>query len=88
MTQIGDAPYAVTKHAAVAFAEWLAVTYGGRGVRVSCLCPMGVDTPLVRTGLDAASVRSSSLTARCAMSSPSRDAGVLEWLRVMVVKSE
>jgi len=53
VTQIGDAPYAVTKHAAVAFAEWLAVTYGGRGVRVSCLCPMGVDTPLVRTGLDA-----------------------------------
>jgi NAD(P)-dependent dehydrogenase (short-subunit alcohol dehydrogenase family) len=53
VTQIGDAPYAVTKHAAVAFAEWLAVTYGGRGVRVSCLCPMGVDTPLVRAGLDA-----------------------------------
>ncbi len=48
LTQIGDAPYAVTKHAAVAFAEWLAVTYGGRGVEVSCLCPMGVDTPLLR----------------------------------------
>jgi NAD(P)-dependent dehydrogenase (short-subunit alcohol dehydrogenase family) len=47
LTQIGSAPYAVTKHAAVAFAEWLAVTYGDRGVRVSCLCPMGVDTPLL-----------------------------------------
>ena len=51
LTQIGDAPYAVTKHAAVAFAEWLSVTYGQRGVGVSCLCPMGVDTPLLRGGL-------------------------------------
>jgi NAD(P)-dependent dehydrogenase (short-subunit alcohol dehydrogenase family) len=51
LTQIGDAPYAVTKHAAVAFAEWLSVTYGDRGVRVSCLCPMGVKTPLVMGGL-------------------------------------
>src|SRR3954447_14429452 len=42
LTQIGSAPYAVSKHAAVAFAEWLAVTYGDRGIGVSCLCPMGV----------------------------------------------
>jgi NAD(P)-dependent dehydrogenase (short-subunit alcohol dehydrogenase family) len=52
LTQIGSAPYAVTKHAAVAFAEWLAVTYGDRGLRVSCLCPMGVATPLFEAGLD------------------------------------
>jgi NAD(P)-dependent dehydrogenase (short-subunit alcohol dehydrogenase family) len=51
LTQIGSAPYAVTKHAAVAFAEWLSVTYGDRGLKVSCLCPMGVDTPLLREGL-------------------------------------
>ena len=51
LTQIGDAPYSVTKHAAVAFAEWLAITYGDRGIRVSCLCPMGVRTPLVEGGL-------------------------------------
>jgi NAD(P)-dependent dehydrogenase (short-subunit alcohol dehydrogenase family) len=51
LSQIGDAPYAVTKHAAVAFAEWLSITYGDRGVRVSCLCPMGVRTPLVMGGL-------------------------------------
>lgn len=47
LTQIGSAPYAVTKHAAVAFAEWLAITYGGAGIRVSCLCPQGVRTNLL-----------------------------------------
>jgi NAD(P)-dependent dehydrogenase (short-subunit alcohol dehydrogenase family) len=47
LTSPGDAPYAVTKHAAVGFAEWLAVTYGGRGIGVSVLCPMGVSTPLL-----------------------------------------
>jgi len=50
VTQIGSAPYAVTKHAAVAFAEWLSVTYGDRGLRVSCLCPMGVNTAMLNAG--------------------------------------
>jgi NAD(P)-dependent dehydrogenase (short-subunit alcohol dehydrogenase family) len=53
LTQIGSAPYSVTKHAAVAFAEWLAVTYGEAGIRVSCVCPMGVDTPLLRQSFGA-----------------------------------
>jgi NAD(P)-dependent dehydrogenase (short-subunit alcohol dehydrogenase family) len=52
LTNLGDAPYSVTKHAAVALAEWLAVTYGEQGLRVSCVCPMGIDTDLVRSGLD------------------------------------
>lgn len=47
LTNLGDAPYSVTKHGAVALAEWLSVTYGDRGVRVSCLCPQGVRTPLL-----------------------------------------
>ena len=47
LTNLGAAPYAVTKHAAVAFAEWLAITYGDAGIRVSCLCPQGVRTPLL-----------------------------------------
>jgi NAD(P)-dependent dehydrogenase (short-subunit alcohol dehydrogenase family) len=42
LTQIGSAPYSVTKHAALAFAEWLAVTYGDRGLNVSALCPQAV----------------------------------------------
>lgn len=47
LTQIGDLPYSVTKHAAVAVAEWLAITYGDLGVKVSCLCPQYVRTDMV-----------------------------------------
>lgn len=47
LTELHSAPYAVTKHAALAFAEWLAITYGERGIRVSCLCPEGVWTPMI-----------------------------------------
>jgi NAD(P)-dependent dehydrogenase (short-subunit alcohol dehydrogenase family) len=47
LTMPGAAPYAVTKHAALAFAEWVAVTYGDRGVRVQALCPQGVRTPML-----------------------------------------
>jgi NAD(P)-dependent dehydrogenase (short-subunit alcohol dehydrogenase family) len=48
LAQIGSAPYSVTKHAAVAFAEWLSITYGNQGLRVSCLCPQGVNTNMIR----------------------------------------
>ena len=47
LTNIGAAPYSVTKHAAVALAEWLSVTYGNQGIKVSCLCPQFVNTDLL-----------------------------------------
>jgi NADP-dependent 3-hydroxy acid dehydrogenase YdfG len=50
LTQLGSPTYSVTKHAAVGFAEWLAATYGDRGVQVSCLCPMGVRTDMLDEG--------------------------------------
>ncbi len=46
LTNLGDAPYSVTKHGAVALAEWIAVTHGDEGIKVSCLCPQGVRTPM------------------------------------------
>ncbi|HUH79702.1 MAG TPA: SDR family oxidoreductase [Solirubrobacteraceae bacterium] len=50
LTSLGDAAYASTKHAAVGFAEWLAITYSAQGVKVSCVCPGAVDTAMLRAG--------------------------------------
>ena len=44
---LGAAPYSVTKHAAVGFAEWLAATYAHRGLEVHCVCPQGVRTEML-----------------------------------------
>lgn len=53
LTQLGSPTYATSKHAAVGFAEWLAATYGDRGVQVAALCPMGVRTPMTEGGTEA-----------------------------------
>jgi NAD(P)-dependent dehydrogenase (short-subunit alcohol dehydrogenase family) len=74
LAQIGMATYSVTKHATVAFAEWLSITYGDRGVRVSCVCPMGVSTPLLHhgteSGLALGAAASRSVTSAGAVLTP------------------
>ena len=52
LTQVSSAVYSVTKHAAVALAEWMSIEYADRGVRVSCLCPQGVRTPMLELAME------------------------------------
>lgn len=54
LTQLGSAPYSVTKHAVVALAEWLSITHAADGITVSCLCPQGVWTGMTGAPPDAA----------------------------------
>jgi NAD(P)-dependent dehydrogenase (short-subunit alcohol dehydrogenase family) len=77
LTQIGSAPYAVTKHAALAFAEWLTITYGERGLKVSCLCPQGVRTRM----LDQAVGPAHDFVAATAIDTEQVAAAVIEGLR-------
>jgi NAD(P)-dependent dehydrogenase (short-subunit alcohol dehydrogenase family) len=52
LTQVSSLVYSVTKHAAVSLAEWMAIEYGDAGVRVSCICPQGVRTPMLDLAMD------------------------------------
>jgi NAD(P)-dependent dehydrogenase (short-subunit alcohol dehydrogenase family) len=52
LTQVSSLTYSVTKHAAVSLAEWLAIEYLERGVRVSCICPQGVRTPMLEAAME------------------------------------
>ena len=51
LIDVGSMAYTATKHASVGLSEWMSVTYGDRGIRVSCLCPMGVRTPMVEQAM-------------------------------------
>jgi len=70
LTSPGDAPYAVTKHGAVALAEWLALTYGERGIGVSVLCPLGVSTPMLMEPLAAGNAGAQAVVASGRVLSP------------------
>ncbi len=52
LTQVSALAYSVTKHAAVAVAEWIAINYGDAGITVSCLCPQGVRTPMLELAME------------------------------------
>lgn len=52
LTQVSSLIYSVTKHAAVALAEWMSIEYAERGVRVSCICPQGVRTPMLEMAME------------------------------------
>jgi NAD(P)-dependent dehydrogenase (short-subunit alcohol dehydrogenase family) len=79
LTMLGRAPYAVSKHAAVAFAEWLRATYEHRGITVQALCPQGVRTPMLRgdrvAGQDGATTAGTLLDADAV--SPEQVAGAV-----------
>ena len=66
LSQIGAAPYTVTKHATVGFAEWVAITYGQRGIGVSCLCPQAVKTKMTANGAGVAGVNGMIPPSECA----------------------
>jgi short-subunit dehydrogenase len=65
LTLLGSAPYSVTKHAALSFAEWLRATYAHRGIKVQALCPQGVRTDMMSRG--GGSSASSALLAEGAL---------------------
>lgn len=52
LTQLGSLAYSVTKHAAVSLAEWIAITYGSKGIKVSVLCPQAVQTGILQNSPD------------------------------------
>ena len=81
LTTLGDGVYAATKHAAVGFAEWMAITYADRGVKVSCVCPGAVDTPMLRGTLGDPDKADSMIGGGGAISADEAAARVLEGVR-------
>jgi NAD(P)-dependent dehydrogenase (short-subunit alcohol dehydrogenase family) len=63
LTQVDALAYSITKHAAVALAEWIAINYGDAGIKVSVVCPLGVRTPMLEGAIDRRSPGAAALLA-------------------------
>jgi NAD(P)-dependent dehydrogenase (short-subunit alcohol dehydrogenase family) len=81
LTSLGDGVYSATKHAAVGFAEWMAITYADRGIKVSCICPGAVDTPMLRGAIDDPDKADALIGGGGAISADDAAARVLEGVR-------
>jgi NAD(P)-dependent dehydrogenase (short-subunit alcohol dehydrogenase family) len=77
LTSLGDGAYAATKHAAVGFAEWLAITYAGQGVKVSCVCPGAVDTNMLRAGAGGDAAKASAAIGGGGLMTPADAAAIV-----------
>src|ERR1700733_2394758 len=78
LTQLSGLGYSITKHAAVALAEWLAITYADAGIKVSCVCPQAVNTPLLAVALEEDPVGSAPMMADPVLEPEDVAAAVLE----------
>ena len=70
LTNLGALPYSVTKHAAEGLAEWISITYADDGIKISCLCPQGVRTPMLLGGLADRDPGGSAVTAAGGLMEP------------------
>lgn len=73
----GDAPYTATKHAALGLAEWLSMTYGNRGIKVSALCPMGVRTNMLMPGVESGNPSAVAVAASAPILEPEQVADMV-----------
>lgn len=81
LTSLGDSVYAATKHAAVGFAELTAITYADRGIKVSCICPGAVDTPMLRGAVGDADAAAAFIGGGGVLSADEAAARVLDGVR-------
>jgi NAD(P)-dependent dehydrogenase (short-subunit alcohol dehydrogenase family) len=78
LTQLSGLGYSITKHAAVALGEWLSITYADAGIKVSCVCPQAVNTPLLAVALEGDPVGSAPMMADAVLEPEDVATAVLE----------